>query len=183
MSRRFFQRYFEDFTEERVPDAQGKLRRSLIYRGFYFVPRLTGGRYALRAVALVLLYALGAAAFVYAASREAVCNKAWYVALSTGLSLIGLVMLALPLFSCAFGGKRQTVYQFRSGSRRCVRWSLIAAGMMALTALLAAFSCLSAGAGAYPAPLFLAGAALICAIGALENRVVYERAHNPAASA
>lgn len=180
MVKGFFHRFYEDYTEQRLPDADGKLHTQRTYKGFFYCPRLTRLQRLLRATACCILYGGGMSFFIAGAASRAVCNTVWYVALTTGLALIcGLIEL-IPLCCCAFGKAEQTVYQYRSGHCTCVRWSGITAGAMALTALLALIATLTAGeAVGTPVRLFALACLLEAAIWLIEARVAYDRKCNP----
>lgn len=181
MRRGFFRRYFEDYTEERLPGGDGRLRTKRAYRGFYYAPELSQIRRAMRAVGYSLSYLAALAGFVWVGTLRAACNAAWYVAPAMGISLASAAVLAIPLFGCAFGAKRQTVYQYRSGSISCIRWSLITAGGMGLTALLALVACVLAGESVLPAGGYLLAACAMALPGWAERKVTYAREHNPEA--
>ncbi|MDD7174151.1 MAG: hypothetical protein PUH70_03635 [Clostridiales bacterium] len=179
MGKSFFQRYFEDYTEEKIPGSDGKMHITRTYRGFWYAPQLTQGQRILRAVAYLLLYAGGLALFILGAMRPCACNVAWYVAIATGLSLFSVLIELIPLCGCALGKAEQTVYQYRSGHRTCVLWARITAGCMASTALLAILATLLAGETIGAAVLLFAlGALCEAAVGEAESRVPYERRHN-----
>ena len=180
MGRDTYHRFFEGYTEEKVPGDDGKLHTKRVYRDFLYVPRLTRAERAMRLLGYPLLYLAGISLFISGATREAACNTAWYAALATGLSLVCAVIEAVPLFCCAFGPEEQTVYQFRSGHRTCVLWARITAGAMALTAVLALIATLLGGDGAWvPLLLFALACACEAAVGVLESRVAYEKRTNP----
>lgn len=179
MGKGFFHRYFEDYTEEKIPGSDGRMHIKRTYRGFWYAPQLTGGQRALRAAAYLLLYAGSLVLFILGAMQRTACNVAWYVAIATGLSLFSAVIELIPLLGCAFGKAEQTVYQYRSGHRTCVLWARITAGCMGATALLAILATLLAGGMPGRAVLLFALSGLCqAAIGETENRVPYERRHN-----
>lgn len=181
MGRGFFRRFFEDYTEERLPGDDGKLHTRRVYRGWWYAPRLSRAQRVLRAALYLLLFGGGVALFMLGAMQPSGSNRAWYVALSTGLVLFSALIEVIPLLGCIFGKPRQTVYQYRSGSKTCVLWARITAGLMALTAVLTLlFFALSREAAAVDAALFFAGAcACEAAVGLLESHVAYDRCHNP----
>lgn len=179
MGKGFFHRYFEDYTEEKRPGSDGRMRVTRTYRGFWYAPLLTNGQRVLRAAAYLLLYAGSLALFIVGAMQRTACNVVWYVAIATGLSLFGAAIGLIPLLGCAFGKAQQTVYQYRSGHRTCVLWARITAGCMLVTAILAILATLLAGEKLSKAVLLFVLAGLCqAAIGAAESRISYERRHN-----
>lgn len=179
MAKGFFGRYFEDYTEERIPGSDGKMHTLRVYRGWWYVPRLTKAQRVLRAVVYLLLYGCGLALFVMGALQRSGCNSCWFVALPTGLVLFSLLIELIPLLGCALGKARQTVYQYRSGSKTCVLWAKITAGLMALTTALAL---LYFPLAHEPVGKTVAYFALACvceaAVGLMEGRVIYDRQYN-----
>lgn len=103
MGKGFFHRYFEDYTEEKIPGSDGRMHIKRTYRGFWYAPQLTSGQRALRAAAYLLLYAGSLVLFILGAMQRTACNVAWYVAIATGLSLFSAVIELIPLLGCAFG--------------------------------------------------------------------------------
>lgn len=112
--------------------------------------------------------------------QRAVCNTLWYTALTTGASLIALLLAVIPLFQCVLAPREQTIYQYRTGHKALVLLSRVCAGCMALTALLALLGTLLAGDRALsPALLFALSALCEAATGEIERRIPYERKTNP----
>ena len=180
MGRDAYHRFYEGYTEEKIPGDDGKLHTRRTYRDFYYAPVLTKAQRSLRMIGYPLLFLGGVLLLGLGAVQKAGCNTAWYVALATGLSLVSAVVEAIPLFTCAMGKEKQTVYQFRSGHRTCILWARITAGIMALTALLAVLATLLAGDGAWlPPALFALACGCEALVGVLEDRVAYEKQHNP----
>lgn len=174
----FFSRYFEGYSEEKRPGDDGRLHTVRTYRGFWYVPGLSGLQRVLRCLGYLALYAAGVGLFLAGASRREIANSTSYVGLATGLSLFALLLEAIPLAGCAFGKERQTAYQYRSGSKACLLWSGIAAGVMALTAALALLAGLLGGEAGIAPMLFVLGAACEAGIGLVESRIEYHTEHN-----
>ena len=176
----FFRRYFQDFTEDRRPGEDGKMHTSRVYRGFLYAPRLAPWQRAARGVLLPLLTLGGGVLFILGAMQRAVCNTLWYTALTTGASLIVLLLAVIPLFQCVLAPREQAIYQYRTGHKALVLLSRVCAGCMALTALLALLGTLLAGDRALsPALLFALSALCEAATGEIERRIPYERKTNP----
>ena len=175
----FFSRYFEGYTEEKRPGEDGRMHTVRTYRGFWYVPALSGPRRVLRCAGYLALYAAGAAFFLAGASRREIANSTSYVGLATGVSLFALVIQIIPLAGCAFGKARQTAYQYRSGSKTCILWARrITAGAMALTAALALLAGLLEDGIRFAPLLFALGSLSEAGIGLAESRIEYYTEHN-----
>lgn len=174
----FFSRYFEGYSEDRRPGDDGRLHTVRVYRGFWYVPGLSKLQRALRCLGYLALYAAGAALFLTGAARREIANSTPYVGLATGVSLFALLIEAIPLAGCAFGSRRQTSYQYRSGSKTCILWARITAGAMALTAALALLAgVLEKEVGLAPL-LFALGSACEAGIGLVESSIEYHTEYN-----
>ena len=174
----FFSRYFEGYSEEKRPGDDGRMHTVRTYRGFWYVPALSGPQRVLRCAGYLALYAAGAAFFLAGASRREIANSTSYVGLATGVSLFALLIQVIPLVGCAFGKARQTVYQYRSGSKTCILWSRITAGVMALTAVLALLAGLLGDGIGFAPLLFALGSLFEAGIGLTESRIEYRTEHN-----
>ncbi|MGN1019732.1 MAG: hypothetical protein ACI4O7_05110 [Aristaeellaceae bacterium] len=180
MRKGFFSRFYEGWTEERLPGDDGRLHTRRTYRDWWYVPRLTPIQRRLRAAGYTALYLGGVALFILAAAQPCPCNSTGWVAVIMSLALVSAVIEAIPLFTCAFGKEKQTVYQLRSGHRTCILWGRITAGLMALTTLAALIAALLAGGGGLlPVLLFAIACGCEAAIGLIESRVAYDRQTNP----
>ena len=149
----FFSRYFEGYSEEKRPGDDGRMHTVRTYRGFWYAPALSGPQRVLRCAGYLALYA-------------------------AGVSLFALLIQVIPLVGCVFGKARQTVYQYRSGSKTCILWSCITAGVMALTAVLALLAGLLGDGIGFAPLLFALGSLCEAGIGLAESRIEYRTEHN-----
>ncbi len=180
MGRSAYHRFFEGYTEEKMLGDDGKLHTKRTYRDFLYVPRLTRNQYILRAVCLTGLYLGGAVLLILGAAQRAACNSVWYTAVGLGLSLLCLVIEAIPLFACLTAPRKQTVYQYKAGHRTCVLWARLASGAIALTCLLSLIATV-VNHETLGLPLMLLALSCACeaTVGIIESTIPYERQQNP----
>ena len=180
MGRDAYHRFFEGYTEEKLPGDDGRLHTKRTYRDFLYAPKLTSAQRILRMAGLGALYLGGAVLLVLGAAQRAACNTAWYTVIGLGLSLICLVIEAIPLFTCLTAPAQQTVYQYKAGHRTCVLWARITAGAAALTTVLALIATLVSGETiGLPVLLFALACGCEVAVGLIESAIPYEKQHNP----
>ncbi len=180
MGRNAYHRFFEGYTEEKMPGDDGKMHTKRTYRDFLYVPKLTRIQRGLRTAGLISLYIGGAVLLVLGASQRTACNSAWYTAIGLGLSLLCLVIEAIPLFACLTAPKQQTVYQYKSGHRTCVLWARLAAGAIAFTCLMSVIAGVVNGeTSGLPCVLFALSCICEAAVGVIESAIPYEKQHNP----
>lgn len=180
----FYHRYFEGYTEEKVLVEGGRgahIQRT--YTGFYYHAQLTSGqRWGVRALYL-FLYLASAALFVFAASRPVPCNSTWYCVVPDAVVLFSMVWLVLPFCSYLVAGERLTVYEYKSTSRRLIKFSRIIAAALGVGALLVALATVLVGGdrveGFRCAFWFLLAAVPMAAIFLIERQIIYEQLTNP----
>lgn len=176
----FYHAYWEEWTEYRLPQENGKQGP---IRRVYTAPwlRLEGGRR--RRVLYGVLLALADAAFCFAMTRRVDSNSCRYVALF-GMPT-GILMLAAAWFFllAAKAPRDLTRWEFRCASVYLRRASLTFAAGLALTAAatgvyLALHPLDSPAANALNIALELLAAAASAAVYLLERRAVYLTVEN-----
>ena len=155
---RAYRRYFTGHEEIGHLDEKGRVNIERIYHGSWIVQMLPRAARIRERAVLALLYALAAAAFLFAALRGAPGNRVWYVSAAHVIAFAFLAWTLSGLFNYCSDGERMTEGEFRCGEGRFRLGCLLGAAALGLCALLYLLCAVLLGE---------AGAHLICAAGCL----------------
>ena len=169
---RNYRRYFAQHEELGRLDEKGRTHIERIYRGDWTVQRLSEKELRRERALLALLYALAAAAFLFAALRELPGNRAWYLSAAHVISFAFLAWTLTGLFNYCGDGARLTVGELRCGAERFRLGSLLSAAALGLCALLYLLC----------AALCLLGALLLLLARRIDLRVPCETVENTQAA-
>lgn len=143
---RFYERFFEDYTERAVAAGDGKrLRREYTYEGYYYRQELTQARRIALRLGYVLLFALELYFFWRGGCKPSVCNAHPVTAVCQGLHLLCDIWLAWILLFYVTAPRDMTVYQYKSTALQLAKAQKFSAAVN--LALLAAAAAVTATAG------------------------------------
>lgn len=139
---RAYHRYFEGYEEREQCNENGSLVIRRFYTGMYYKQDVSDKRRMLIRVLYGLLYTLGVAMFLYAATRQVACNNTWYVTIPSVGSLVSSVLTAVYLFFNITSPRAMQIRSYRDSHERLVTTSAFSAAFMAGTAASSALSLL-----------------------------------------
>ena len=126
---RYYQKYFEDYEEERVPNKRGNgTHLQYTYKGFYYRQELNPVMQALLRVCYVVLFVLELYFFAKAGTKELHCNLNPVMALLQAFSMLGYVWLGWILFFYVSAPRDMTIYKYKStafygcGDNNSLQW-------------------------------------------------------------
>ena len=166
---RAYRRYFRDHEELGHLDEKGRLSIERIYHGSWIVQKLPRAARIREKALLALLYVLAAAAFVFAALRDAPGNRAWYLSAAHLIAFAFLAWTLSGLFNYLNDGERMTAGEFRCGEWRFQKGCLFSGAALGLCALLYLLCAALLGGGGH---LLCAALCLGGALALLHARVV-----------
>lgn len=176
---RAYHRYFEDFAEKKYNDAKGRPRIERIYVGSYYRRNTSDQKHRVFKLVYAAMYILSLVAFLYAGSRDAQANLTIYAVLPITLSLISMICLFIPLFYSVTAPREMMIRVYRISSERLTAFSLLAAALMALNAVIAVMSVFlipgAAVCGQYQSIAgFLVSALILLSLWRMEKQMDYE---------
>ena len=112
-----YHRFFEGYTEFRVPNPNGKgytIQR--VYTGNYYRQDLTKSQRVLLRLMYVVLFLCIVYFFVSSAILPVLSNSTWYVALTQAVSIVFLFWTVIAFISYLPAGQDMTINAYRSSS-------------------------------------------------------------------
>jgi hypothetical protein len=122
---RSYHRYFEDYAELEIPDDKGGYSIRRVYVGKYYRVDLPDRSAWILKIRILVLYLI-AAALYFAAGLLSQVSASRYVAILTMLSLIAVLLLALPVGSRLLAPREMEIRSYRDSSLRLRDFSLFA---------------------------------------------------------
>ena len=174
-----YHRFFEGYTEFRVPNPNGKgytIQR--VYTGNYYRQDLTKSQRVLLRLLYVVLFLCIVYFFVSCAILPVLSNSTWYVALTQAVSIVFLFWTVIAFISYLPAGQDMTINAYRSSSlalHTATLGSAVSLGVVALATLV--FILLNVSTEPQVELLcaikYLAGGLLALAMNRKEKRVNY----------
>lgn len=133
-----YHRYFEGYSEYKVPLPNGKTRIERIYTGVYHRQNLDHSQRRWIHTTYCILWGIAAILFLYAVTRYVSSNTSWYVAITEAFSVAGLFWMLCNLFNYITASTDMTINEFRSvaGLKKSSRTSAVFLVLTAVTTLL-----------------------------------------------
>ena len=174
-----FRRHFKDYVEFADKDENGRRVIRRVYQGIWYIPEIDREKQKREQLLLVLLYLLGLALFLVAATRQVPANRLWYMGTAQFFTAATAIYTATGLFNYLTGGPRLTEHDHDSGPRRLRLASLVTAAILALSAVLylvCAFTYrVFAARLILCAVLSLAAALAFFALNRVDSRIAYRK--------
>jgi hypothetical protein len=175
-----YHRFFEGYNEKKLSRKDGSRNRiERVYIGRYY-KRFCGDRtwYAFKVIYIVL-YAAAAFLYIYALSRPAGSNRAWYSAAPGLISAIALVLTFERILSCVISARVMKIYERKYVFVRLFYVCLVTGLLLFLTAAACAvYTVLNPPAELLPEIVpcvcCLISSAAILSIGLIERSAKYE---------
>ncbi len=136
---RYYQKYFEDYEEERVPNKRGNgTHLQYTYKGFYYRQELNPVMQALLRVCYVVLFVLELYFFAKAGTKELHCNLNPVMALLQAFSMLGYVWLGWILFFYVSAPRDMTIYKYKSTAVQIQKAQKLSVGLSLVMLFMAA---------------------------------------------
>lgn len=139
--KRYYEKYFEDYRENIVPDKSGKgTHREYIYEGYYYRQNLTRGRQVLLRICYVLLFGLELYFFIKGGFSAASRNQNPAVVVCQGLNMLCFIWLAWVVIFYAAAPRDMTVYQYKSTALQLAKAQKLSMAALLLLLICTAFA-------------------------------------------
>lgn len=139
--KRYYEKYFEDFKENIVPNKNGKgTHREYVYEGYYYRQDLTRTRQILLRVCYVLLFGLELYFFIRGGFSAASRNQNPAVVVCQGLNMLCFIWLAWILIFYVAAPRDMTVYQYKSTALQLVKALKLSMAALLLLLICTAFA-------------------------------------------
>ena len=135
---RYYQKYFEDYEEDRVPNKRGNgTHLQYTYKGFYYRQELNKGMQIALRICYGMLFLLELYFFAKAGTRNISCNANPVMALLQSLSMLCYVWLGWILVFYVSAPRDMTIYKYKSTALQLLKAQKLSA-VLSLGMLLAA---------------------------------------------
>jgi hypothetical protein len=177
----YYHRFFENYSEAMVPKKNGKGNRIIrMYTGYYYRRACSDLNWVLTKFAYIVLYLIGASAYICAFGSPLAGNFNECAALPGLLSAVAMLLLLANIISCTFENRTMTIYGYRTSFKRLVLFCYIAGGLLFATLMVILLSIMLNPKDISEKELFslffcLAAAVSVAIIGHIERKAKYER--------
>lgn len=173
-----YHRYFQNYSERREVDQNGKMHITRVYIGKYYCPDLTEKGLLWRKAAYIGLYLLSLILFIWSNTRPLVCMLSRPVGICQCLSLLSLLWLLLGVIAFVIQPKKLEEKHFRDSVVNLKRACILSAGCLLATAAAVAwflycFKGYEREESLICLAMYMVAAGIVIAIYWIENRVQY----------
>ncbi len=180
--RNAYHRYFENYTEKKVPRKNGKGTRIVrVYTGEYYKHEMPDDEWKKLKIVYGLSYLLAVAALILGMSRNALSNYTKFMALLGMIAILMSGWILFVLLSYLPAGRKLTIGEFKATNKPLITASLagaISMGILSLSSILSLIFVKDVGYELFNAAIYALGGLLLLLIWRKENKIQYERVPN-----